>query len=192
MSNVAVRKADAVARPLRVLVPLIKEELSAGESAGLEHYRRAGTLLLEARGQLSGSSWTAWLTKNFELSKRTAYRHMALAERVERGDVRAMHGTSLKEAIGERRSDAERRVGVYRPIRAFTVKVNVDHLAQERQSREDEVRMHRELAVELIEIGFKALATRLHPDKGGSKDAMARLNRVRHELKDVAATRRFV
>jgi hypothetical protein len=51
--------------------------------------------------------------------------------------------------------------------------------------------LHRDLALELIDIGFKALATRLHPDRGGSKDAMRRLNRVRDELKTVAASRRF-
>lgn len=51
---------------------------------------------------------------------------------------------------------------------------------------------HRELALELVDLGFHALATRLHPDRGGSHDAMVRLNRVREELKRVAQTRRFV
>jgi hypothetical protein len=36
------------------------------------------------------------------------------------------------------------------------------------------------------------MATRLHPDRGGSRDAMQRLNTVRDELKSIAATRRFV
>jgi hypothetical protein len=67
-----------------------------------------------------------------------------------------------------------------------------DTFVQERQSRDDEVKLHRDLAEELIDIGYRALATRLHPDRGGSKDAMARLNRVRDELKATAATRRFV
>ena len=67
-----------------------------------------------------------------------------------------------------------------------------DDFVQERQARDDEVRLHRELAEELVDIGYRALATRLHPDRGGSKDAMARLNRVRDELKTTAQTRRFV
>jgi DnaJ-class molecular chaperone len=79
-----------------------------------------------------------------------------------------------------------------RPLFEATRDVDVEAIAQEKQSRRDEVELHRELAQELIDIGYKALATRLHPDRGGSKDAMARLNRVREELKDVAATRRFV
>ena len=67
-----------------------------------------------------------------------------------------------------------------------------DDFMQERQTRDDEVRLHRELAEELIDIGYRALATRLHPDRGGSKDAMARLNRVRDELKQIAQTRRYL
>jgi hypothetical protein len=67
-----------------------------------------------------------------------------------------------------------------------------DEFVQERQARDDEIKLHRELAEELIDIGYRALATRLHPDRGGSKDAMSRLNRVRDELKQIAETRRFI
>jgi hypothetical protein len=60
-----------VARPLKVLVPLIKDELVAGNEAGLEHYRHAGDLLNEARdsGQVPPGSWSRWLTTNFALSQ---------------------------------------------------------------------------------------------------------------------------
>ena len=71
-------------------------------------------------------------------------------------------------------------------------KVNVTRLADERQSREHEIKLHRELALQIIDLGYRAMATRLHPDAGGSRDAMSRLNTVRHELKEFAATRRFV
>lgn len=50
-----------VARPLRVLVPLIKDELAAGDAAALEHYRHAGQLLIEAKDQVSHGSWGPWL-----------------------------------------------------------------------------------------------------------------------------------
>jgi hypothetical protein len=77
-------------------------------------------------------------------------------------------------------------------VHAAADRVNVTHLADERQSREAETKLHRDLAAQLIDLGYRALATRLHPDRGGSKDAMARLNAVRDELKSIAATRRFV
>ena len=48
-------KGTAVARPLRILVPLIKDDLKEGdaaaERAGLPHYRAAGEKMLEAKPQ---------------------------------------------------------------------------------------------------------------------------------------------
>ena len=42
----------------------------------------------------------------------------------------------------------------------------------------------RKLGLQLIKAGYKALATKLHPDMGGSTVAMVRLNQVRKLLKD--------
>jgi hypothetical protein len=45
----------------------------------------------------------------------------------------------------------------------------------------------RRLAHELIDIGYRVLATKLHPDKGSKNgDAMQRLNEVRSTLKRLA------
>jgi hypothetical protein len=38
---------------------------------------------------------------------------------------------------------------------------------------------------QVIDAGYRALAARLHPDTGGSHEAMARLNQVRDRLKRV-------
>jgi hypothetical protein len=181
----------AVARPLKVLVPLIQQDLEAGDSAGLDHYRRAGEKLSEAREQVTAGRWGAWLSKNFELSRVTAWRYMKLAQQPERfaGET---NGKSLTDAIGERRSDQKRQAGQWRPIKDFTSKVPVDDFRQEQQRREDEVKLHREIALQLVSLGYRALATRLHPDHGGSKEAMVRLNRVRDELNAIANTRRFL
>jgi hypothetical protein len=189
MATPAVRTTQHIARPLKVLIPLIQSELQMGNDAGLDHYRRAGTMLLEAREQLSGGSWTAWLSKNFELSRMTAHRYMKLAERVAIDGGRIPRDTTLKDAIGERVTP---RLGAWAPIRDRVEKVNVDRFAEERQARDDETKLHRDLALQLIDLGYRALATRLHPDRGGSRDAMSRLNRVRDELKSIAETRRFL
>ena len=183
--NVAVQTKRQISRPLKILVPLIKDELTAGSRAGLEHFRRAGEMLLEAHEQLSGQSWTKWLSQNFELSRNTAYRYMKLAEQ----DDRLARETTLTAAIGERRTP---RMGAWGPIRDRANRVNVERLADERQSRDNEITLHREMALQLINLGYHALATRLHPDRGGSRDAMSRLNHVRDELKSIAETRRFV
>jgi hypothetical protein len=44
----------------------------------------------------------------------------------------------------------------------------------------------RELSCRIADVGFKALAKEMHPDKGGSLEAMKRLNRARAHLKQVS------
>lgn len=180
---------NKIARPLKVLVPLIKSDLERGDKAGLDYYRSAGDKLREARTQVPPHRWASWLTKNFALSRMTAWRYMRLSERAEDEGERIMHDTTLHEVAHGTKSDASRRI--WDSVRTATARVDVEPLTHGRESRENETQLHRDLALELIDIGYKALATRLHPDRGGSKDAMRRLNRVREELKSVAETRRF-
>jgi hypothetical protein len=186
-SAVAIRPKTQIARPVGVLVPLIQEEIAEGNSAGLEHYRQAGELLLEAREQVADFKWTKWLKANFALAQSTAYDYMTLAERFrENPDLFRTSGKSLFEIVrpAERQKRAARRA-------AFKLDKPVDLFDAVRQARTEETRLLRLLAMELVDVGFKALATRLHPDHGGSEQAMRRLNRVRRELKSVAQSRRF-
>jgi hypothetical protein len=190
--------ANRVARPLKVLVPLIQAELDAGTRAGLEHYRAAGLLLIEAKDQQPYGSWERWVPKNLRdaegqpLSARTASRYMRLAK-MDPAALRPPGGgsdyTALLEGARVRGLQAHRS---WRPVLKAARELDAELYAQERQRQDDEVRLHRELAAELIDLGYRALATRLHPDRGGSKDAMRRLNTVREQLKSVAETRRFV
>jgi hypothetical protein len=53
---------------------------------------------------------------------------------------------------------------------------------REAQEKKEEARLQRELSEQLFEAGYKALATKLHPNKGGSHEAMTRLNQVRTSL----------
>lgn len=43
-----------------------------------------------------------------------------------------------------------------------------------------------EVALQVIESGYRAVAMKLHPDKGGSEQAMKELNSVRETLKNLA------
>ena len=47
----------------------------------------------------------------------------------------------------------------------------------------EEVAAQRSLALQVIDLGYKALARTLHPDHGGSTEAMRRLNLVRARLR---------
>jgi Protein of unknown function (DUF3102) len=178
-----------IARPLKILVPLIKDELSAAHQAGLEHYRHAGELLLEAKSQFPHGAWSRWLTKNFELSHKTANRYMGLARKF----VKFVPGDefrTLKDAIGERPSRAAGQK-VHHTVRIDTGSFLEEFRKREAQ-REAENKRHRDFAFQLIDLGYRALATRHHPDHGGSTDAMACLNRVRDELKSFTKKRGFV
>jgi Protein of unknown function (DUF3102). len=187
---VAVKARTQVSRPLPVLVPLIQQELSAGNNAGIEHYRRAGEMLLEAREQVAAFKWGKWLSKNFELSRSTAGNYMRLAQRLADDPdlVQRVAQPSLRSIVTP---NARPLHAHWQPVFEAAKKVDIDEFVEVRQARAEEMQLHRDLALELIDIGFKALATRLHPDRGGSKDAMRRLNRVRDELRTVAKTRRF-
>jgi len=187
------RRDRRMARPVRMLVPLIKADLDRGDSAGMDYYRRAGDKLREARGQVAAHLWTAWLTKHFELSRMTAWRYMRLSEIHEDSNGTVDTSKTLSELTQPEAERARQKMRHARkPLEAAIAGVDVDRLARDRETREKEVKLHRELAKELIDIGWKALSTRLHPDRGGSPDAMRRLNRVRSELKSLAETRRFV
>jgi Protein of unknown function (DUF3102) len=178
-----------ITHTLKQLVPLIQRELEAGLSAGLEHYRRAGEYLLEAQAQIGHGNWDKWLRQNFHLSRAQAYRYMRLA-RQEPSSL--LEETTLKGAIGEDPHRGPHAHSSWRPVLKAARDLDAELFAKERQAEAEEVRLHRELAVELVNLGYRALATRLHPDRGGSKDAMVRLHRVRDALKSIAETRRFI
>jgi hypothetical protein len=59
-------------------------------------------------------------------------------------------------------------------------------LYQAALNREAERDMQRKLGIQLINIGYRALAVELHPDLGGSPEGMARLNHARDHLKKFA------
>lgn len=192
---VAKRERVTISRPLKILIPLIQADLERGDRAGMEYYADAGEKMIEAKEQVAHRYWGTWLSKNFAVADRTAQRYMRLARlratNVENRRGPAVLPTSLNEMDGDTKRERNQRHSE-RAYKAVLRDLETDLYAQERQTRDDEVRLHREIALELIDVGFKALATRLHPDRGGSKEAMARLNRVRDELKGVAETRRFV
>ena len=194
MVAVAIRKTQ-IARPLKTLIPLIQSELQMGNNAGREHYEEAGRLLNEAKEQVPYGRWGSWLSNNFDLSTRTAQDYMRWArhrEQIRSGAARTEH-SSLRDMTGNTERNREQRQSKQQQaFRRVLRDVAADTFVQERQSRDDEIQLHRNLAEELVDIGYRALATRLHPDRGGTKDAMIRLNRVRDELKQFAQTRRFI
>ena len=65
------------------LIEAIRREHNAAAGAAqtaLEHARRAGELLIEAKAQTQHGSWLTWLAAHFEFSPRTAQGYMRVAE----------------------------------------------------------------------------------------------------------------
>ena len=196
MSTAVTEQTDKpVMRPLRVLVPLIKEDLKHGDeaarNAGLPYYRAAGEKMLEAKGQMTQGEFTSWIKRNFNIGMRHAQLHMQLASATlsmeKRNAFPASDDTSFREAMRKHTSNVNfGKPAAWRgevDSRVKAAQQQAKRLQDEELTRAQEREAERKLALQLIDIGFKALASKLHPDKGGSRDAMTRLNRVRDRLK---------
>jgi hypothetical protein len=182
-----------VARPLAALVPLIRQDLDAAKeaaaSAGLPYYKAAGEKLLEAKGQLPHGEFKDWVGRNFTVGYAQASLYMKMVDA-----TRALQKSSRDENAGFASLQDFRRKNTgykqtvhpqpwHKQVKEAVGKVNVEKLKQDALARADEKALQRKLALSLIDIGYKALATKLHPDKGGSREAMIRLNSVRDLLK---------
>jgi hypothetical protein len=71
------------------------------------------------------------------------------------------------------------------PVDRVLSGVNAREMRNRALTAAKEHELERKLANQLIKIGYGVLATKLHPDKGGSHDAMRRLNKVTKALREV-------
>jgi len=186
-----------VGRPLHVLVPLIKQDVEAGdaaaEQAGLPYYIAAGEKMIEAKSQMRRGEFEPWLKRHFpKIGRRTAGTWMQAARAVDDPDTdsgiaRPPSAHSLRGTIqGAGSPNHGRPSPWHNDVKRTLNGVDTETLSRRHNElkRAEEREAHRKLALQLIDIGFKALATRLHPDKkGGSPEAMTRLNQVRDRLK---------
>jgi hypothetical protein len=193
---VAVRggKDKTLARPLKVLIPLIKDDLKErkrvrDEASGWIEVR-IGEELIEAKSQVDHGAWSGWVEKHFDLSYRTAMRWMQIARNVKVAAPGNFETPS--EASGDRRKGS--RMPAWGSYVRETVNLTREEQAeaqakQEREDREEaiaeaELQAEIKLGNRLVDIGYRVLSTELHPDKkGGSKEAMQRLNVVRGKLR---------
>jgi hypothetical protein len=184
-SNIEKKETETLTRPLTVLAPLIRTELEAGDEAGIEHYRKAGEMLLEAKDQCDHGSFTGWVERNFHLSIKTAQRYIKLVEVSKTTRASFLKKGATLSSLTDSGRAAGHKPTWQAPVQKVMDSVNARALARERedQTRAQEARLVHTLGHQLIDIGYKALASKLHPDKGGSREAMARLNKVRAILK---------
>lgn len=189
MLEVVKRTEGEVARPLKVLVPLIKQDFDEGERAGMAHFRKAGEKLNEAhRGHFQGDTkgLLDWAEKTFKKKREQLRGYMASASPTIDKSLDTI--TKVKAAAGIR---AEPSTRVFRewtaPVDGIADRARNEArrlAAEDSLSRQQERQAEAKLGLRLIDIGFKVLALEFHPDKmGGTREAMTRLNRVRDRLK---------
>ena len=194
MSMQVAEASHEIARPLRVIEGLIKDELEQAEAAAQPYYTRIAPLLVEAReGHFQGNSagFYEWATKKFGKSRERIRTYVALGSNAHAKSFKNLdhftHSPKSQGGLGH----APRVTALRREWGA-----PVDEVAQRAQreafllaqqdalSYAQERDAQRQLAHRLIDIGYKVLAKELHPDKlNGDRDAMARLNKVRGKLK---------
>ncbi len=114
-----------------------------------------------AKDQVGYGGWGRWLAKNFDLTARTASNYMRLAREHDN------FGKGLSEATprgifemtgGTERRREERQSKQQQAFRRVLRDVARDEFVQERQARDEEIKLHRELAEELIDLGYRATA----------------------------------
>jgi hypothetical protein len=118
---------------------------------------------------------------------------MALTEHTQkRGATRFSTLSAFERGTGLRPSDyntfASKQPSWHPDVKQVVGQLDTETLNLKREDlkRQEEREAQKALALQLIEIGYKVLARELHPDKGGSREAMARLNAVRDRLKQHA------
>ena len=196
MVEVVAREERPVARPLDVLVRLIKKDLEmaneAAQRASMPYYKAAGDKMLEAKIKLTHGEFKPWIERNFDISYSRAKQYMGFARDMNEKGTEPQSFSSMNDYHKQIGSSNYRNITTKREWHEG-VKADVDRAVQEAQrikaehlTRQQEREEERKLALKLIIIGYRVLSKELHPDKGGSRGAMSRLGRVRDRLKKFA------
>jgi hypothetical protein len=193
-----------VARPLKVLVPLINQDIHDGDKAaaqaGAPFYRAAGEKLIEAKasgknsGEVKHGGFERWAEKTFKRSQQTLNEWMRFAKKTKGLPPKSFEGRGMTSFTRSPAQNEERKA--QRHVWEEVKKANPERMARiaaeekrskasEAEVQENRAKLGRELAHKLIKIGYRALATQLHPDKGnnGSQEAMSLLNDVASYLR---------
>ena len=82
-----------------IAIALNKEHVAVGTAinAGLDHARRAGQLLIEAKARLSHGKWLPWLHANFAGSRRTAQVYIRIASKYSELAANAQQSAHLSQ-----------------------------------------------------------------------------------------------
>jgi hypothetical protein len=89
------------------------EAVTAAAVSALEHARRAGEMLLEARARCPHGTWLLWLATNVRCSQRTAYNYIQIAESWDKLATVATSGLRDALAILSAKQEPETPEGLF-------------------------------------------------------------------------------
>jgi hypothetical protein len=197
---IAKRSETQLARPLPVMVRLIKADIHDGDVAAKEasmpYYMAAGEKLREVRDgikkdrykQIKGN-FRSWAVRTFQRSDSQITIYMKLAKQKKEKMTAGQHfhmPTTLREVDRPDRMTAT--VDINKRLVDDIKRAHPQIAQRVEQKQEEQEQLELDVALELISIGYRALAAKLHPDRnnGGSHDAMRTLNMIRDALRRFA------
>jgi hypothetical protein len=191
-----VQQADKrVARPPKILIPLIKADLRKLHEIELDTERTMlmpirisiGEKLIELKPQVNHGNFEKTIRKHFPSLVNVAGEWMRMA-RHEKASAETISSVADYRRATQRGYGRTGTAKWREPVQDVLNRLEVEsfNLQQHELSQAKEAALERKLGLELIDIGYKVLATKLHPDRGGSHEAMQRLNTVRARLREAA------
>jgi hypothetical protein len=167
----------------------LKEMEEAIERTKQPFWGLIGDDLVEAERRFDTvSEFYAWANRQFGFSETTtrSYKKCATLIAPQNG-ARPQSWSDAMRSIGQSPRRAARG-GIREwkePVDDIVERARreAERIRDQELTRQEEREAERKLAYRLIDIGYKVLAKELHPDAGGSKEAMGRLHTVRDRLK---------
>lgn len=175
---------------LKEIPKLIREQLYGIK----RNWQIIGELLVEARvhfedkalkdgkteRQIASEFWEWFENQGFSFARRTAEDHISATAKYLKIKPREREESRLKHILypekEERNAELEEKVR-----KSIDMSRRILEQGAIKRNEEDAVR---KLALQIVDVGFKTLSSKFHPDrKGGSHDAMRRLNEARRLLK---------
>jgi hypothetical protein len=176
-------EASEAVKSLAELAGMIREQIQfaneAANAAARPYWLRTGQLLAQAKSKFLYDNekrpreFYDWVERQFGLRRRSCDQYM-LAAKSTTNDVglRIADSQSLRGALkaaGHETGKPNPKSWVH-PIREELKLIDFAALRKEHLKRVEERALQKQLALKLIDIGFKVLAVQLHPDKkGGSR-----------------------
>jgi hypothetical protein len=192
------REQRAVARPLKELIKLIKVDLHKINDIRMESIRTVaemmqpvriaiGEKLIEAKPQVKHGSFKSWISKTFPiLGYHSASEYMRMASQQKLTGVNFSGPQHFRRITQPGYKKNHTGTANWRnEVQSRLNNFNVDQFTKhDDKDRIGEQQIVKKLAAEIVSIGYKVLATKMHPDKGGSIEGMQRLNDARDMLKE--------